>query len=146
MYGLTSLYFIIHSEVLGSRGFRALRRMPTYQVNPLDAQSSLMIGLQYSPLGVSVYAWERRPDGIYHKPKNAPGDTHWAVCYGYEDGKYWKIYDSYDKEALFGHGLDVLAYDWPLIGNVVWLATASYLSKNLFSTQDGRFAGIGPKA
>lgn len=83
--------------------------VPTYQVNIKEAQAALMEGLKYSPLGVSVYAWERRQDGIYYKPKNAPGDTHFPVCYGYEEGKYWKILDSYDQplkrytwDSIFG--------------------------------------------
>lgn len=52
--------------------------------------------LKYSPLGVGVYAWVQNTDGIYIR---VPGgqDNHWCMCYGYEDGKYWKIFDSYDS-------------------------------------------------
>ena len=49
--------------------------------------------LQYSPVGISVYAWTQK-DGIYYKPEGAR-DNHWVVCYGYSD-KGWMIFDSYD--------------------------------------------------
>lgn len=53
--------------------------------------------LKYSPLGASVYAWPKRdPDGYYYKlPEDR--DNHWICLYGYEDGKYWKVFDSADK-------------------------------------------------
>lgn len=55
----------------------------------------LMTALRYSPVGVSVLAWKER-DGLYFKEAGEP-DSHWTVLYGYVDGKYWKIYDSYDN-------------------------------------------------
>lgn len=65
--------------------------------------------LQYSPIGVSVCAWTE-DNGLYIKE---PGDqdNHWVCCYGYEDGQYWKIFDSYDNtnkklawDYSFGYG------------------------------------------
>lgn len=49
--------------------------------------------LKVSPLGVAVYAWTQ--EGDYYVRRGA--DTHWTVIYGYEDGKYWKCFDSYDN-------------------------------------------------
>src|SRR3990167_6954998 len=50
--------------------------------------------LQYSPLGVSVYAWLKDENGLYYK--EGEQDNHWTICYGYENGKFWKIFDTYD--------------------------------------------------
>lgn len=52
--------------------------------------------LKYSPVGVGVYAWVDNGDGIYYKPSWAV-DNHWVMCYGYVEGKYWKIFDHYDN-------------------------------------------------
>lgn len=58
--------------------------------------------LKYSPLGMSVYGWYQDLDhnsptfGLYTKPQGAE-DNHWICVYGFEDGKYWKVFDSYDS-------------------------------------------------
>ena len=59
----------------------------------LITSDQLKNALTFSPIGISVYAWELGPNGYY--VRNG-ADCHWVVCYGYEDGKYWKIYDSYE--------------------------------------------------
>lgn len=46
------------------------------------------------------------------------------------------------QQALTKHGVDVQAYDWSGIWNVVWLSVTGYLSKNLLSDQEGKFGGI----
>jgi hypothetical protein len=51
--------------------------------------------LKRSPLGISVYAWMYGED-CYIKPKGAK-DNHWVCLYGYEEGKYWLIFDQYDS-------------------------------------------------
>ena len=51
--------------------------------------------LKSSPLGVSVCAWKER-DGIYYKDIGDT-DNHWCLIYGYESGKYWKVFDTYDN-------------------------------------------------
>jgi hypothetical protein len=56
----------------------------------------LMQELNFSPLGVSVYAWEQNENGLYIKPKGTE-DNHWCILYGYEYKKFWKIFDSYDN-------------------------------------------------
>lgn len=57
-------------------------------------QKAMVEALKYSPLGVSVFGWKEQ-DGLFIKPEGAV-DNHWTTCYGYEEGKYWKIFDSYD--------------------------------------------------
>lgn len=53
--------------------------------------------LKRSPLGISVYAWLYDNDKqAYVKPKGA-SDNHWVCLYGYEEGKYWLIFDQYDS-------------------------------------------------
>lgn len=54
-------------------------------------------GLQFSPIGFSVFAWEKDPNGIYYKPVGQ-SDTHWCSLVGAEWGKYWLILDSYADE------------------------------------------------
>ena len=56
--------------------------------------AALKEALKHSPLGFSVYGWAQEANGIYFNP---PGlaHNHWCMCYGYEEGKYWKILDSY---------------------------------------------------
>lgn len=51
--------------------------------------------LRFSPLGVSVCAWKFR-NGLAYK-NSYDRDNHWLMLYGYEDGKYWKLYDHYNK-------------------------------------------------
>jgi hypothetical protein len=50
--------------------------------------------LQYSPLGVAVYAWATNDGDIYVRLGD---DCHWVCIYGYVDGQYWKCFDSYDN-------------------------------------------------
>lgn len=57
-------------------------------------QEVLKEALRFSPIGVSVVAWKER-NGLYFKEKGEP-DNHWTVLYGFEDGKKWLIFDSYD--------------------------------------------------
>ena len=51
--------------------------------------------LQYSPLGVSVYAWKLNPaTGLYIRPAGA-ASNHWVTLIGGEYKKYFKIFDTY---------------------------------------------------
>lgn len=59
----------------------------------------LKAALNYSPLGVAIHAWIKE-GGLYVKPEGKE-DNHWAVLYGYDEGKYWKCYDSYDSSIKF---------------------------------------------
>jgi hypothetical protein len=47
--------------------------------------------LRYSPLYVAGYAWYQS-NGLY---RSIGTPNHCFLIYGYEDGKYWKAYDSY---------------------------------------------------
>jgi hypothetical protein len=58
-----------------------------------DKQRLLMEYLRYSPVAVSVRAWEKK--GEYYAKERLAQDTHWCVVYGYKEGKYWKVLDSY---------------------------------------------------
>lgn len=63
--------------------------------HPLEEkQKRLMDALKYSPLGVSVCAW--KDDGEFYIKDTFDEDNHWTVIYGYEEGKYWKVFDSYE--------------------------------------------------
>jgi len=54
--------------------------------------------LTVSPLGVGVAAWYYNSSkGVFYKPSYAR-DNHWVMIYGYVDGQYWKVYDSYHQE------------------------------------------------
>lgn len=59
---------------------------------PGDA-ASMKEALTYSPLGAAVSAWSQ-VNGLYVRFRE---DNHWITIYGYEDGKYWKAFDSYDN-------------------------------------------------
>lgn len=66
----------------------------TNNLSPQQKQALLMKNLQFSPLGISVRAWQQRENGLYFKEANEI-DTHWCVLIGYVEGKHWIIYDSY---------------------------------------------------
>lgn len=59
-----------------------------------DTKKLMKEALKHSPLGVSVNAWEK--DGEYYVKPQAGGSNHWCMCYGYKEGEYWLIFDSYD--------------------------------------------------
>ena len=61
------------------------------------APQDLMNALTYSPLGFSVCAWHKDGD-LYYRPEGGI-DNHFVMCYGYEVGKYWKIFDSYSNDG-----------------------------------------------
>ncbi len=65
--------------------------------------------LKYSPLGVAVFSWQFDFDKkVYIRPMGAE-DNHWICVYGYEEGKFWKCYDSYDdttKELDWDFGFE----------------------------------------
>lgn len=48
--------------------------------------------LKYSPLYCAGYAWYEK-NGLYYSINSA---NHCFIIYGYEDGKYWKAFDSYE--------------------------------------------------
>lgn len=62
--------------------------------------------LKRSPLGASVFAWAKNADGLYCRP--SPFENHWVMIYGYEEGKYWKVFDNYNST----HKRIVWDYPW----------------------------------
>ena len=52
--------------------------------------------LSYSPLGVSVYAWEQNEQGLYVKPEGVK-DSHWCTLYNINADGTYQIFDSYNK-------------------------------------------------
>ena len=77
---------------------------------------SLMQGLQYSPLGISVTAWIEDERGFYVRPAGLR-DNHWTLLVGYVENEYWIIYDSYPGSD--GKFLKKLAWNfWDAPGSV----------------------------
>lgn len=71
---------------------------------------SMMAALTYSPLSAAGYAWQKDPQtGYYITP---PGSTpeHDFCVYGYVQGQYWLILDSYADES--GSFIKKLAWDY----------------------------------
>ncbi len=68
--------------------------------------ASIKENLQYSPLGISVFAWSRNAEGLYIRPPVFK-DNHFACLFGFVEGKYWLIYDSYDNN------IKQLAWNYP---------------------------------
>src|SRR3990167_1139591 len=71
-----------------------------YSHVPANAKA-IMGALKYSPVLFTVSAWYKDENGLYYRPQGET-DGHAVCCYGYEEGKYWKILDSYaDNEGVF---------------------------------------------
>ena len=68
---------------------------------PAQKITLLKEGLKFSPIGLAVYAWAEK-DGLYI---SIDRPNHWVCLYGYEEGKFWLIWDSYDS------GIKKLAWD-----------------------------------
>ena len=66
-----------------------------YQPGEKMSPIKLKAALKSSPLGVSVNAWSKEGE-LYIKEKGTR-DNHWTLLFGYEDEKFWKIYDSYEN-------------------------------------------------
>ena len=63
--------------------------------------ASIMGALKYSPVLFTVAAWYKDENGLYYRPQGET-DGHAVVCYGFVEGQYWKILDSYaDSEGTF---------------------------------------------
>ena len=63
-----------------------------------NKQELIMESLKYSPLGVSVKAWEKGTDGLFRKGKGER-DNHWTVIVGCVPNKYWIVNDSYLEDG-----------------------------------------------
>lgn len=77
-------------------------------------KESLLEALKYGPVGVTVYAYNHKEDGIYPNPSNKYRN-HDILLYSPDDLEYWETFDSYDhgnagkkKMAIdyeFGHAI-----------------------------------------
>lgn len=80
-----------------------------YIVNPTPEK--MLAALEFSPLGVGVWAWNGKDGtGNYLRPQGS-GDDHWCVIYDYELGKSWSVFDSYDathKKIAWDFGFDMV--------------------------------------
>ena len=63
-----------------------------------SSASAIKEALKYSPVLFTVSAWFKDENGLYFRPQGET-DGHATVCYGYEEGKYWKILDSYASDS-----------------------------------------------
>ncbi len=62
-----------------------------------DPQSVLCELLQYAPVQVTVWAYSKSiVNGVY-QPHGVKDENHAVTLYGYEQGKYFKIFDHYTK-------------------------------------------------
>lgn len=60
-----------------------------------DKKELLKIALGRGTVAVSVYAWRER-DGLYFKERQWT-DNHIVQLVDYREGRYWKVYDTYEK-------------------------------------------------
>ncbi len=78
---------------------KALKFINTYKFGHewvLATPKIMKQALQYSPLTVAGWAWDMNSRGLYFSPKGKVPE-HYFVVYGYVDGEYWKVFDSYDN-------------------------------------------------
>lgn len=69
--------------------------------------TQMMSALKYSPLSAGVYAWIQDPiTGYYVNPDNILPE-HDVMVFGYKQGEYWLIFDSYDQN------IKKLAWNFP---------------------------------
>ena len=89
-----------------------------------NRNEAIKTALQYSPLGIAVYAWQYDYDKKVYVRSKGKEDNHWCVLYGYEEGKFWKIYDSYDstlKQLDWNFGFErALRYRIEKIEHINW--------------------------
>ncbi|HEC65393.1 MAG TPA: hypothetical protein ENI23_08865 [bacterium] len=68
--------------------------------------NNLKHALQFSPLGLGLYAWAKNSEGLYYQP-NGVRANHFCVLIGYEEGKHWLVFDTYEESVK------KLVYDYP---------------------------------
>lgn len=62
---------------------------------PENYKELIKESLKRSPLAAGVYAWAIDEKGLYYSPPGS-GPEHWIELYGFKDGEYWYVFDSYD--------------------------------------------------
>lgn len=58
---------------------------------------AIMDALHYSPVGVSVHAWNTPKNGLYYKEEGQV-DNHWVLAFRAVEGEYIEVYDQYEKQ------------------------------------------------
>lgn len=69
-------------------------------------QTAIKYALQFSPLGISVFAWRKDSETDLYVKLSGDSDNHWVELLDFEEGEYWEIYDHYDG------GIKHLAWDY----------------------------------
>lgn len=64
-----------------------------------DPQSVLCELLQYAPVQVTVWAYTKNIVDDVYQPHDVKDENHAVMLYGYEYGKYFKIFDHYKKST-----------------------------------------------
>jgi hypothetical protein len=67
---------------------------------PIGNKEAIMNALKTSPLGGTVYAWQKNADSIYYSGGNRP-NHYTVVILGYVKGKYWICGDSYPEDFQY---------------------------------------------
>ena len=93
--------------------------------------TSMKLALQQSPLGVDVDAWPLKDEnGLYHR--NRPSN-HYCLVYGYNPGRYWKVFDTYDhthKKLTWDYGFSMVkqyTLDKVVLDNSLWAIAIRWL-------------------
>jgi 5-methylcytosine-specific restriction enzyme A len=97
--------------ILGlSRGAQYAYGHSWVNANPADMKAALT----YSPLSAAGYAWQQDPTTGYYITPAGSIPEHAFMVYGYVDGQYWKVLDSYPDET--GSYTKKLAWDYQFTG------------------------------
>jgi len=75
--------------------------------------AQMMLALRYSPLPAAVFAWAQDEEGYYYMPQGTM-QNHYVVVVGYEKGKFWWVFDSYDVLDP-GNFLKKVRWDMPFV-------------------------------
>lgn len=67
--------------------------------DPESKSIAIFEALRYSPIGVSVYAWNNPDDHGYYTKQPGQVDNHWVLAFNAEYGKYIEVYDQYDQRV-----------------------------------------------
>jgi len=86
---------------LASLGKRILRKYVfghewVWPDGTVDRPTRLKSALSRGPVCVSMHAWKEK-NGMYYKDKG-DADNHWLQLLDYKEGKYWLVYDHYEKD------------------------------------------------
>lgn len=96
--------------------------------------------LQYGPLEVAVYAWNRPLNGVYTRTHER--GNHAVTLFRADYGKAWYVYDHYDQS---GNAIKKLSWDFLFWGAISFDLTLKNMSKfKIAKQEDGKgYAIIG---